>query len=246
MGKKIFIFIIISTFTIVSCSKSLIIKNRKEDEIIRAENSLLKKKTVMIERENSVLEIDNIFYKKKISDKNAKIEKIRANSQSFKKKMSEEVLLLNKKYDNLYQTNQILKKDSTDKIKKLTTLNRETEEFLSNKIKKLNIIIKKKHDIFNREREALKQKLSEKEYAFNRDAGEMRKKINILEKNLTDLAKEKKLLQTRVDDGQIKIKDLNAVIENYKKEIEQLININNKQVTKKKEMKKSISNIEKK
>jgi|GEM_PF-5243189 len=242
MKKKLFVFviIIINMFIIVSCSKSLIIKDRKKNETIRAENSLLKKKTIMIERENTVLEIDNIFYKKKISDKNAEIEKIKADCQSLKKKNSEEILLLNRKYDNLYQTNKILKKDSTDKIKKLTILNKEIEDSLSNEIKRLNITIKKNHDKFNSEREVLKKRSSEKEYAFNRRIEKIKNEIAMTKKDHIKLTEEKNLLQNRVDADQVKINRLKSVIENYKKKINKL---NNKNIIKIKGTGKSIQNI---
>ncbi|HDP80762.1 MAG TPA: hypothetical protein ENN21_07960, partial [Spirochaetes bacterium] len=157
-------FWIILCFLFLSCATTNGVKSREYNERLKAENSLMKKRLALLERENDVLKTENLQYKKNLQQLEAQVEKLRADLASLTEKYTKDIALHEAGRRNLEEKNAILEKESTEKIQELTRLNRELEKKLGDELKRLNEQMALQAAGFNKEREAFKTESARREF----------------------------------------------------------------------------------
>ncbi len=184
----------------LSCATMDTGKQKEYGERLRAENSLMKKRLVLLERENGVLKQENLQYKKDLQQLGARFEKLEADLASLNEKYRTDIALRDAQNRNLAQKNAILEKESSEKIKELTAVNKEMETRLSAEIRSLNEQMARQKEAFNKEREALKQESAKKEF-------ELSTEIGALKKNLAGRETEVAALKTLQSEAAVKIQE---------------------------------------
>ncbi|MFH0974375.1 MAG: hypothetical protein V1874_01170 [Spirochaetota bacterium] len=172
MYKKIFLFFIVCS---LSCTTINVSKYQDLNEQLRAENSLMKNRLALLQRENSVLKEENLQTKKEVQQLNAKIEKLASDMHSSKDKYQKDITLRESQYKNLEMKAEKMGKESAAKIHELATLNKNIETKLTFEIKQLNNAIKIQQDAFSKEREILRNENLQKELALSRQIEELKK-----------------------------------------------------------------------
>jgi len=155
--------------------------NGKDAAVLESENHVLRRQLILIERRNGILEEENIQKKKIVRDYEAKLDNVTQELKAEKERFDREMSLLEKKYGNLKKKNEILEKQSSEKITELTELNRKLELDMTEKINKLNQDIRAMESSYSDQIEKLRKQSSETEYNLSLKIEELKK--NIIEKD---------------------------------------------------------------
>jgi len=222
--------LIMMVFLSVSCSTFFNKGNNGDDNILKSENYVLKKRIKMIERRNRVIENENIYFKKDIKDRDARIGNLKSEIESQKAKNEKDIELWKEKYKIINNKNEILSKESSEKITELIELNKKSELNFSKRIEILNKDILAKEKNFADKLENIKKQAAEKEFHLSKDIEKLRQDID--EKNniivlldvkakefqnmLDQLKRDNKLKKQSVKKLNNKIINLNMALEKMK------------------------------
>ncbi len=160
-------------------------------ERLRAENSLMKSRLALLQRENSVLKDENIQAKKEIQQLNAKIEKLNSDMLSSRERYEKDAALRENQYNSLETRYYMMEKETSAKIQELTVSNKNMETKFTLEIKQLYNNIKNQQDAFSKEREIIRNDRIQKETAMMKQIEELKNlltdKENIIESQKTSL-----------------------------------------------------------
>jgi hypothetical protein len=132
------------------------------------ENSLTKKRLILAERENAVLKDENLQCKNDNRQLSARIEKLGADITALDERYKKDIALWESQNQALQQKNAVLAKESSEKIRELSELNRATESRLGGEISRLNDELRKLQELYAREREAVRNENARRELALSR------------------------------------------------------------------------------
>jgi hypothetical protein len=149
---------------LVSCTSM----NSFEKDRIVSENTVLKRKMELLERENGVIRRENTDTAAALKGSEATLEKTRSDLAAFKKKYETDTVLLNNKYDNLKKSNDLQQKQNAERIKLLTDQNALLEKDLADKVKALAEENRKNTEQFNADREKMKKDAAKRESEFTK------------------------------------------------------------------------------
>ncbi len=138
-------------------------------EQLRAENSLVKKRLVLAERENAVVKDENLQCKSDGRQLAARVEKLTADIAALEDRYRKDIALRESQYQTLQQKNAVLSKESSEKIRELSELNRSTESKLGGEIARLNDEIRKLQESFTKERETVRNDNAKRELSLSRE-----------------------------------------------------------------------------
>lgn len=138
-------------------------------EQLRAENSLIKKRLILAERENAVLKDENLQCKNDNRQLCARIEKLGADIALLDERYKKDIALRESQNQALQQKNAVLAKESSEKIRELSELYRATESRLGEEISRLNEELRKLQVSYAREREAVRNENAQRELALSRE-----------------------------------------------------------------------------
>lgn len=172
--KKIFLFIICG---LTACATVEGKDYARLNERLNAENRLMKNRLAMLERENSVYRDENLQYKRDLQQLRASIEKLQGDLASLNEHYKKDIALRDGQLQSLTQKNEILAKESSQKIQELTQLGRDIELKLGNEIKRLNEEMARQQGAFNQEREAVKNENARKEFDLGKIIDDQKKLI---------------------------------------------------------------------
>ncbi|HSV96119.1 MAG TPA: hypothetical protein VLM75_04195 [Spirochaetota bacterium] len=144
-------------------------------EQLRAENILIKKRLVLVERENAVLKDENLQFKSDVRQLAARVEKLTADIAAREDRYRKDIALKESQHQALQQQNAVLSKESSEKIRELMELNGATESRLSGEIAGLNDEMRKLQESFSKEREAVRNDNAKRELALSREIEALKK-----------------------------------------------------------------------
>jgi len=199
-----------------SCATITPSSDESPEEIIRAENRIMKQNLKLALRENSVLKDENISIKEENSNLKSRVKLLGSEIISLNKKHSEDITLLNEKYDNLSKKNEILEKESSDKIRQLSAVNKSLEEKLSSEISRLTDENRKREEAFNKERLNMETAFAGKELEYRKELAELKKEINAANRELESLKSILAQTESRLKTADTEIAAKNRQIENLK------------------------------
>jgi len=156
----------------------------KATEQLRSENALLKGRATLLQRENSVIKDENLQRKKDMGEQRARIERLEADVASLREQYARDLALRDTRYKSLEQQNEVLKKESSDKIRDLTRLNSEIQKGLEDELKRVNEEAAKNRDAWNTERETLKKDGAQKEFTLQKQMDAIKKETAAKEEEI--------------------------------------------------------------
>jgi len=213
--KFVIITIIVS---ILSCETVNGSRYQDLNEQLRAENSLMKNRLTLLQRENSILEDENFQKKKEIQQLNSKVEKLTSDLLSFKDKYQKDIALRETQYNNLEKKYSIMEKESLARIQDLTALNKNMETKLTLEIKQLNNTIKNLQDAFSKEREIMRNERMQKELAMSRQIEELKKSIDGKEGEIASQKTSLSELSLKLKEGEKSINEKEKAMLNLENE----------------------------
>lgn len=177
MYKNTIIILFIIVIGIASCPMVNSSKPEKLDDWLKAENNMMKKRLILLERENSVLTDENGQYKADIHSQSEKIEKLTQEIESLRDQYRKDINQLDSQVKGLAEQNTVLQKESAQKIKELLQINKDNELKHADEIKRLNAEMVKQRDLFDQERTAMKNETAQKETACMQNIDELKSQI---------------------------------------------------------------------
>ena len=162
----------------VACTPAAI--KKKEPAVSNhslAEYSMLKKHLPLIERENDVIKQENTLLKKQIQDMETRINELNADLDDLHEKYTQEMTAAALQIQNLQQDIENNKKESSEKITALTSLNNDLEKKRSREVQALNDRIVKQKSAFDDERKQILQKNAESELKLSGRINDLNKTI---------------------------------------------------------------------
>lgn len=212
MNGKLTAALFLAAAAFASCSTINVGRYADLNEHLKAENSLVKKRLTLIERENSIYKSENIQYKMDLAQQTAKSEKREGELRSLEDKYRKDVALWEGRHRNLLEKNAILEKESSEKLKELTELNRNLEARLSGEIKRLNEETKRREDAWGKERETMKKESAQREFALAKELEELKKSAAEKEKEISSLKVKKGEILVQMDQVKKEREQAEAVI----------------------------------
>lgn len=131
-------------FLSVSCASVQGGAEKPDRAKLESENHLIRKRLIAVERRNSILEEENIKHKKDNRDLKASIENLRAEIKSHIEKHKGDERMWAQRHENIMKKNEILEKESSEKLKEMSDLNKKIESDLRLQISQLGEEMSKK------------------------------------------------------------------------------------------------------
>ncbi len=186
----------------LSCSS---IQSGSDRSKLESENHILKNKEILLARRNSVLEDENNSIRKDLKDKSARVVSLEREQKSLNEAHANEIKLWQQKYENLTGKIAILEKESAQKIKDLSDLNKKMETDLGEKIRNLNEDMKKREIESARILEEEKKTSTKREYTLRGDIENLKKEVTDRDEKLIQI--EEKIRKLQEDANQIRIEN---------------------------------------
>lgn len=183
-------------------------------EQLRAENSLIKKRLILAERENAVLKDENLQCKNDNRQLSARIEKLGADIAALDERYKKDIALRDSQNQALQQKNAVLAKESSEKIRELSELNRATESRLGGEISRLNDELRTLQESYTKEREAVRNENAQRELALSRE-------IESLKRLAAGREAEAASLRTALSVIEQRCEEITKVAENRERELKE-------------------------
>lgn len=204
---------IIVTFFAISISLACSsIQSGSDIRKVESENHILKNKEILLARRNSVLEDENNSIRKNLKDKSARIASLESEQKSLNEAHANEIKLWQQKYDNLTGKINILEKESAQKIKDLSDLNKKMETDLVEKIRNLNEDMKKREIESARMLEEEKKAASKREFSLRGDIESLRKEVTNRDEKLIQMEDKIRKLQEDANQSRIENEGLKKMV----------------------------------
>jgi len=191
-------------------------------EQLKSENSLMKGRLVLLQRENHVLRNENLLGKKEIQNLGARIEKLAADIESLREKHRGELALKEGQIQDMLKKNEILRQESSQKIQELMQLAKDIELRLGNEAKRLGAELSKQQESFNGEREKLRTEAAGREFALSKEIEALKKAIAMRDGEIAGLKSVQSELRLGIDERTRLLEEQRKQISALEKAIEEL------------------------
>jgi chromosome segregation ATPase len=171
----------------VSCTAPLKEDEQPFDDRFFAENSVMKKRLPLIERENDVLKKENHQHRTRIQELESRIKELDLELASLSEKYAGDMATAEEKIDTLLVAVQTLEAEGSAKILELNSLNTALEEKRAQEVQALNEQITTQKNSFRLEREKMIQEYAQRELNFSTQLGEMEKSLDTRELEVLSL-----------------------------------------------------------
>ncbi len=179
-----------SLFLLFSLSCSVVVKDGKQQPFTNqflAENSMMKKRLPLIERENEVLKKENEQHWRKIQDLESQRRQLDLELASLGEKYINEKTLGDQEISSLQEIIQKNKEENSKNIDTLISQNKEIEAKLAGESHALKEQLITQKDSFNKEREQIQQEKAKRELEWSSELGLLKKKLGPMEKQISSL-----------------------------------------------------------
>lgn len=206
----------------VSCASVGGASYRQLAEQLKSENSLMKGRLALLQRENHVLRNENLIGKKEIQNLGARIEKLAADIESLKEKHRGEMALKESQLQDQLKKNAILQQESSQKIQEIMQLSKDIELRLGGEVKRLGSELSKQQESFNGERERLKTEAAKKEFALSSEIEALRKSITAKDGEIAGLKSAQSECRVGMDERARLVEEQRKHVAALEKAIEEL------------------------
>ncbi len=179
----------VSFILLLSLSCTTTVKNgvQASSSQLYAENSMMKKRLPLIERENDVLKTENQQHRMKIQDMEKQNKQLAMVLTSLNEKYTNDMAISEEQIINLQETLEEIEKKNSEIIEVLNSQNIVLEEKLVRETQELNKQIIKQKKAFNQEREQIVQESAKKELNWSTELGVLKKQLEPKELQISSL-----------------------------------------------------------
>jgi chromosome segregation ATPase len=203
---------LIFTICIFSCSSMTKSKCLELNDNLTSENTLMKKKITLMEREGGVLKEENLLYKRDLQQRMAEVEHLVNEIKSLKDKYDNDTALWNSRYLNIVDKNKILEKESSEKIREMSELNRQLEVKLGDDIKRLTGEMAARVKASAKEIELIKSQFAAREFTLLKEIEEFKKQISSRDAEIASLKSKNSEQSLAIAVSKEKIDELNRIL----------------------------------
>lgn len=179
----------VSFVVLLSLSCTAAVKDGKQpfNSQLLAENSMMKKRLPLIERESDVLKKENQQHRMKIQDLETQNKQLGLELTSLSEKYTNDMVIGEEQISNLQETIQEIEKENSESIEALISHNKFLEEKLVRESQALNEQIVMQKAAFNQEREQIVQENAKRELNLSNQLGVLNKKLASRELEISSL-----------------------------------------------------------
>ncbi len=152
-----------------------------------AENSMMKRRLPLIERENDVLRKENFQHRAKIQDLETKIKKLDSELTLLGEKYVNDMAAGEEQIGNLQETIQKIVKERTKRIDALLALNTALEKKMAREVQALNEQIAVQKSAFGKERDQIVRENSERELNLSAQIADLKKNLDTKDLEISSL-----------------------------------------------------------
>jgi chromosome segregation ATPase len=172
---------------IVSCSAAV-----KKDEMasngqLLAENSVLKKRLPLIERENDVLSKENMQHRTRILGLETRVQQLIAEVTAVNEKYAKDMATNAEKIHNLQESIQKAEKESTSRIEQLMARNKVLKDAQARQEQTHKEQMARQKKAFSQERKQIERKHAQKEQELTSELHQLKKTLEKKDLNLSSL-----------------------------------------------------------
>jgi len=173
----------------IACTANVKKDDQPFNNRLSAENSMMKKRLPLIERENDVLNKENLQHKAKIQDLETQMRHLGLELTCLREKYANDMAKAEEQISSLQETIQKIETESDQRIEALNALNKALETKLAREVKTLNEQIEMQRAAFNQEREQIKQENAKRESNLVSQLNDLKKTIAPKELEISSLKK---------------------------------------------------------
>ena len=189
-NRTLALILLLAVFVLLSSlSCTAIVKDNKQplNSQLFAENSTMKKRLPLIERENDVLKKENQQHRTKIHDLEMQNKQLAAVLTSLNEKYTNDMATGEEQILDLESTISEMEQETAERIELLTAQKNILEEKLVRETKVLNEKLVKQKTAFNQEREQILQQNAKKELDWSTEIGVLKKQLEPMEMQISSL-----------------------------------------------------------
>jgi chromosome segregation ATPase len=169
----------------VGCTASVKAEDPFSNGRLLAENSILKKRLPLIERENDVLGKENLQYRSKINELTLRIKQLESELAALDAKYATDTAADAEKIQNLQQSIESIEKENAVRTEQLQAMNSALEKKRTQEVQALHEQIAKQEESFHRERDHLVQENAQREAKLSNELDGIKKTLNNKELELS-------------------------------------------------------------
>jgi chromosome segregation ATPase len=148
----------------IACPASVKEDARLLNSRVLAENSTMKKRLPLIERENDVLKKENLQHRMKVMELESQIKQLGLELTSLNDKYAKDMAAGAEQINKLQETIQRMEQESTARIQKLTSRNAALKARMAREVQNLKDRMAKQNDAHIQERKQIMQENAQKEF----------------------------------------------------------------------------------
>ena len=200
----------IGLFVTACVTTGEVVRQNPTDRVL-AENSQMRKRLPLVERENDVLKKENRRYKAKTEQLTATLEKLTGDLADLQEKYQKDMALNEERTSTLQGEYAVLANASADRISELDALYADLEIKRKEEIKGLNEQMAMQKSAFNKEKDAYSQEFAKKESELSGALGQAQSELEAKKLEIS-------ALQSSYDEISMKLKDVSVQLEQSKSE----------------------------
>jgi chromosome segregation ATPase len=171
----------------VACATPVKVDEQPVNSRFLAENSAMKKRLPLIERENDVLKKENLQHRTKIQDLETQLGKLTADLTSLNEKYTNDTAADEEQIRILQDTIRTIEAESAEKIEGLISQNTALEEKRAGEVRALNEQMAMQKQAFGQEREQMMQASAKKELNLTGRMDDLKKAVEAKQLEITSL-----------------------------------------------------------
>jgi chromosome segregation ATPase len=171
----------------VSCTAAVKKDEMASNDQILAENSILKKRLPLIERENDVLSKENQQHRTRIQGLETRIQQLRAELTTVNETYAKDMAANAEKIHGLQESIQKAEKESSSRIEHLMARNKALKDAQARQERTLREQMARQKKAFSRERKQIERKHAQKEQELTSELYQLKKTIEKKDLNVSSL-----------------------------------------------------------
>ncbi|MDA8137237.1 MAG: hypothetical protein M0036_01185 [Desulfobacteraceae bacterium] len=201
IGRTIGAIVGLSFMIVVSCVSPGESTKADTPERIMAENSQMKRRLPMLERENDVLKQENLQYRAKTQQMEANLEKTNSDLLALQEQYSKDMALNEEQIKSLHTKYNLFEAQSARTLEDLNKLYGDLQTKHTQEIKALNEKIAAQRTDFNKERDQLKQTYADMELKLSSQINELKSSLHTSENDINALKATNSEISQQRDDA---------------------------------------------
>lgn len=179
-----FCAVLLVSFFLLSCTATMNDGMQPFGNQLLAENSMMKKRLPMVERESDVLKKENRQYRMKVQELETQNKKLNLELSSLNEKYINDMAIGEEEINYLHELVQRIEKENSERIEELVSRNKILEANLAREIHALKEQISNQKSLFVKEREQILQESAKRDLSQNLEINTLKKELESKESQI--------------------------------------------------------------